>query len=139
MGRGGNNARGWKCPRLLTIDASQDLYGSRNSTTVDLQDLVCWSVQGPQMGGILPLRTNAYDECAEGTPTPLASLAATNTGNAQLYVVTYTSASFGETTTGDYIPTEMPYCLWADTAHGVAMTEITVPAAQDYDTVATDD
>jgi len=109
------------------VDTTKDIF---SGGPIDLANLVCCQPRGPQSGGLLPLPTNAPTECSTGTPMPLASLAATNTDNAQDFLVTYTSASFGETTTGDFIPTETPYCLWAYTASGVALTNITVAAAQ---------
>jgi hypothetical protein len=111
------------------VDTAKDLYHSGGGP-INLADLICCRVQGPQMGGIGPIPTNAGTECSTGTPTPLASLAATNTVNVQGYLVTFTSASFGDGTTGDFIPTQTPYCLWAYTASGVSLTNITVPAAQ---------
>ncbi|KAI1392794.1 uncharacterized protein F4822DRAFT_392239 [Hypoxylon trugodes] len=96
--------------------------------SVNLSDMVCCGRNGPQTGGIQPLPT-AYTECSEGKPTPLADLAATNTKNAVPFLVTYTSASFGDNTVGDYIPTETPYCFWAYKS-GAAMEEVTVVAAQ---------
>jgi hypothetical protein len=112
------------------VDTSKDLYHSGRGQTVDLEDLVCCRLQGEQQGGIMPLYTGPGNECSTGTPVPLASLAATNTRNVQNFLVTYTSASFGSHTTADYIPTKTPYCLWAYTASGVAMTNITVAAAE---------
>lgn len=98
---------------------------------ISLTDLICCRLLGPQAGGLLPLPTNAATECASGTPTPLASLAATNSGNVQGYLVTYTSASFGSgTIVGDYVPTQTPYCLWAYTAGGAVLTNVTVAVAE---------
>lgn len=58
-------------------------------------------------------------------------MAATNIQNAQNYLATYTSASFGAgTEVGDFIPTQTPYCLWASTGTGVAMQNVTVAAAE---------
>jgi hypothetical protein len=111
------------------IDTKFDLFRSSRGKSIDLADLVCCRIQGAQTGGLLPLPTNTATECASGTPVPLVSLAATNTQIAQGYLVTYTSASFGTGTTGDFIPTETPYCLWALTK-GVSVTNVTVPAAQ---------
>jgi len=109
------------------VDTAKNLF---DGGPVDLADLVCCQPQGPQSGGLQPLPTNAPTECSTGTPIPLASLAATNTDNAQDFLVTYTSASFGYSTTGDFIPTQIPYCLWAYTVSGVSLTNITVPVAQ---------
>lgn len=110
------------------VDTRKDLF--RDHGPVDLADLVCCRLQGPQMGGLLPLPNGPATGCSTGTHVPLASLAATNTRNAQGYLVTYTSASYGIGTTGDFVPTQTPYCLWAYTASAVAMSNITVPAAQ---------
>ena len=111
------------------VDIRKSLFGAGGGP-FDLADLVCCRINGPQTGGLLPLPSGPATQCSAGTPVPLASLAATNTRNAQGYLVTYTSASFGSGTTGDFVPTQTPYCLWAYTASGVAMTNVTVPAAQ---------
>jgi hypothetical protein len=111
----------------MIVDTRKKLI---SGSAIDLADLVCCQQKGPQMGGLMPLPTNAPTECETGTPVPLASLAATNTRNAQAYLVAYTSASYGSSTIGDYIPTNTPYCLWAYTASGVAMMNVTVAAAQ---------
>lgn len=113
------------------VDTTQDLYnlsGPRKETSIDLDNLVCCGVHGPQAGGFGP-PINLATACTEGRATPLVRLAATNTGNAALYAATFTSASFGMTVTGDYIPTETPTCLWAYTKTGVKMRNITVKAA----------
>ncbi|KAI1408994.1 hypothetical protein F5Y13DRAFT_171304 [Hypoxylon sp. FL1857] len=94
--------------------------------SVNLSDMVCCGISGPQAGGILPL-PSANTMCNQGSPTPLASLAATNTDNAQLFPVTYTSASFGDNTVGDFIPTNTPNCFWAYT-ESVPTKEVTLPA-----------
>ncbi|KAI1106232.1 hypothetical protein F4804DRAFT_62370 [Jackrogersella minutella] len=94
--------------------------------SVNLADMVCCGINGPQAGGILPL-PSAYTVCDEGSPTALASVAATNTDNAALFPVTYTSASFGSSTTGDFVPTDTPTCFWAYTS-GVGTKEVTLPA-----------
>lgn len=117
------------------IDSSFDLYEYKPNRTdpvyVDLNDLVCCRVQGAQQGGIQPIVQGNGLTCTTGTPTPLASMAATNISNAQNYLATYTSASFGASNeVGGFIPTATPYCLWADTAHGVAMQSVTVPEAE---------
>ncbi|KAI0149935.1 hypothetical protein F4776DRAFT_186804 [Hypoxylon sp. NC0597] len=93
--------------------------------SVNLADMICCGISGPQAGGVLPL-PSANTECNQGSPTPLASLAATNTDNAVPFRVTYTSASFGDNTVGDFIPTNTPNCFWALTKD-VATTEITLP------------
>lgn len=111
------------------IDTSHNLYlGAGGAINID--NLVCCRIQGPQAGGLLPLPTGQPTTCQSGTPVALTSLAATNTLNAQDFLVTYTSASFGGPTPGDYVPTETPYCLWVYTKSGVAMATVTVPAAQ---------
>ncbi|KAI4862794.1 hypothetical protein F4820DRAFT_429317 [Hypoxylon rubiginosum] len=95
--------------------------------SVNLSDMVCCGLDGAQAGGIQPLPT-AHTACSEGSPTPLASLAGTNTDNAAPFLVTYTSASYGGgTTVGDYVPTETPTCFWAYTV-SAAMEEVTLPA-----------
>lgn len=115
------------------IDVAKNLftYPRPNNQTryIDLEDMVCCGVHGAQAGGIGPA-LNLATACTMGQPTPLVSLAATNVDNAALYAVTYTSASFGSTTTGDFIPTTMPSCLWVYTKTGVALRNVTVPAAR---------
>lgn len=70
--------------------------------------------------------------------TPLASLAATGTAEATPFVVTYQRGSrFVSEVIDDYtvtfevetVATEVPYCLWVDTVHGVQVTSVQVPAA----------
>jgi len=114
------------------VDMKVDIYHNLPFADrhIDLADLVCCRLQGPQAGGFMPLYDGAATQCSTGTPVPLESLAATSTNVAQGYLVTYTSASFGESTVGNFVPTQTPYCLWAYTASGVALTNITVPAAQ---------
>ncbi|KAI0882132.1 uncharacterized protein GGS22DRAFT_170286 [Annulohypoxylon maeteangense] len=87
--------------------------------------MICCGLSGPQAGGVLPL-PEVNTECNGGSPTPLASLANTNTENAQLFRVTYTSASFGSNTVGNFIPTNTPNCFWAYTS-GAPTVEITLP------------
>ncbi|KAM0712800.1 hypothetical protein Q7P35_000247 [Cladosporium inversicolor] len=116
------------------VDTESNLFssGSTLNRTVNLDTLVCCIQDGPQQGGILPFPNDPM-ACPDGSPTPLASFAATNTANAAVYEVTYTSASqsAGESTTvtGDYIPRKSPMCLWVNTKSGVAMTNVTVAAA----------
>jgi hypothetical protein len=118
------------------IAGSVDIYSwspSKGPIYLNLSDLLCCGISGPQQGGILPI-IHLGTTCTQGTATPLISLAATNTNNVQPYLVTYTSASYGETTTGDFVPTETPYCLYAYTGSGVEsfhvdLTQVTVPAA----------
>ena len=116
------------------IDTESNLFssGSTLNRTVNLDTLVCCVEEGPQQGGILPFNNDPLG-CPDGKPTPLASFAATNTANAAIYEVTYTSASVseGETTTvtGDHIPRKSPMCLWVNTKSGVPVTNVTVAAA----------
>jgi hypothetical protein len=99
---------------------------------LDIENLVCCREGGKLLpGGIMPLDTD-YTHCSAGDPVPLASMAATNTKNAELFLVTFESAS--ELATGgmgDWTYTETPTCLWIQTAHSdVSLAEVTVPAAQ---------
>ena len=116
------------------VDTESNLFSSGSSLnrTINLDTLVCCIQEGPQQGGLLPFPTDPL-ACADGSPTPLASFAATNTANAAVYEVTYTSASesAGESTTivGDYIPRKSPMCLWVNTKTGVSMMNVTVAAA----------
>ncbi|USW56217.1 hypothetical protein Slin15195_G095360 [Septoria linicola] len=121
------------------IDTTQDLYrydptANRTETHVDLANLVCCAAHGPQQGGIMPIIQGNGLTCTTGSPTPLASLAATNTNNAANYLATYTGAQGGSEsgtynpTLTDFVPTETPYCLWADTV-GMVMQNVTVAVA----------
>ncbi|OQO00146.1 hypothetical protein B0A48_13933 [Cryoendolithus antarcticus] len=96
------------------VDTTQDLYNwpSPDNRTFNLQNL----------------------SCTAGASTPLLSLAATSTGNAAYYPITFTSGSVSTasdtTVYGDYKPVQTPTCLWVYTASGVSLSDITVPAAQ---------
>ncbi|KAF2278009.1 uncharacterized protein EI97DRAFT_441283 [Westerdykella ornata] len=118
------------------IDTSDNLFSMapRNMSQypLDIENLVCCRKAGQLLpGGIMPIETD-YTRCEYGLkPTPLASLAATNTENAALYLATYESAS-GDATGGwaDWTRTETPTCLWVQTAHpDIPMVDVTVPAA----------
>ena len=116
------------------VDTESDLYRFGNSNkTINLDTLVCCVVDGPQQGGLQAIQTDRT-QCTLGSPTPLVSFAGTNTANAAVYEVTYTSASVseGESTsvTGDYIHPQSPKCLWVYTKTGVAMMNVTVEAAR---------
>lgn len=116
------------------VDSSGYLYDSsinyQTDKGLDLANLQCCGLHGAQAGGLMPIDTD-YSHCSANiSPTPLASLAATNANNAALFQVTYTSASFGaENQIGDYIPTQTPTCLWVYTKTGQAVVSVTVPAA----------
>lgn len=122
------------CCAGSVVDTESNLFssGSTLNRTVNLDTLVCCIQEGPQQGGVLPFPNDPM-ACPDGSPTPLVSFAATNTANAAVYEVTYTSASesAGRSTTviGDYIPRNAPMCLWVNTRSGVAMTNVTVAAA----------
>jgi hypothetical protein len=120
------------------IDTTQDLiqYNRQNSSApvyIEIDNLVCCRLTSPQPSGIAPI-VSGKARCASGHPTPLASLAATNTNNAALFPVTHTGKSFGPSTTGDYIPTHTPTCVWMNTntalPNGAAVKVVTVPAAE---------
>ncbi|KAI6088185.1 hypothetical protein F4821DRAFT_234814 [Hypoxylon rubiginosum] len=112
------------------LDTKKDVWKPstwHGDSAVNLADMVCCGLDGAQAGGIHPLPT-AYTTCSAGSPTPLASLAGTNTDNAAAYLVTYTSASYGDNgAVGNFIPTETPTCFWAYKA-SAEMEEITLPA-----------
>lgn len=119
------------------IDTAENLWQpyrpkSAGPFYLNIDDLVCCRLVGAQQGGLQAIDPD-QTHCTAGSPTPLASLAATNTENAADYLVTYTSASFGESTTGDFIPTATPRCLWMNTntaqSAGVGVKTVTVPAA----------
>jgi len=120
------------------IDTSQDMYkyGLRNkgffTYPLELDNLVCCREAGArQMGGIGPFPNPTRCDAAL-TPTPLASLAATNTKNAVPYLATYESGRWDDKISDnvDWIRTETPKCLWVQTTHPeVTMVEVQVPAA----------
>jgi hypothetical protein len=91
------------------VDTKHDILSySAVNKTYNIDDLVCCGIHGPQQGGFGP-PVNIETACGAGSkPTPLVNLAATNRENAALFNVTYTSASYGSTTTGDYVPTATP-------------------------------
>jgi len=135
-----NSTRGTKKSSFETfccdgriIDEENNLWSAQNFTSyeLDLENLVCCRAGGQLLpGGIMPIDSD-YTHCsASEVPTPLASLAATNTDNAALYLATYESASQDGTSLGDWTVTETPTCLWVETASdAVSLTEITVQAA----------
>lgn len=119
------------------IDLTQDWWQpyrpkSAGPLYFEMDNLRCCRLQGAQQGGIQPIDNN-YRHCSAGSPTPLASLAATNNKNAAPFLVTYTSASYGDHTTGDFIPAQVPTCIWMNTntalSDGVGVKTVTVPAA----------
>ncbi|KAM7210977.1 hypothetical protein V8F06_013633 [Rhypophila decipiens] len=121
------------------IDTSQDMYKYflRNnglfSYPLELDNLVCCREAGVrQMGGVGPF-PNPTRCPAVLTPTPLASLAATNTKNAVPYLATYESGKWDDEISDnvDWIRTETPECLWVQTTHpDVTLVEVQVPAAK---------
>ena len=116
------------------VDTASDTYryGYANDT-INLDTLVCCRIEGPQAQGGLQAIATDRNHCTQGKATPLASFAATNTANAALWEKTLTSAyqSVGPSTTviGDYVPLQSPVCLWVYTKTGVALRNVTVPAA----------
>lgn len=115
------------------VDTASDLYRFGNANkTINLDTLVCCVAHEPQQGGLQPIATDRT-QCTQGNPTPLASFAATNTANAAVWDVTYSSASYsvGASTTviDNFIPRQSPKCLWVYTKTGVAMRNVTVAAA----------
>ena len=114
------------------IDINYDFWtpqpGTGNSTKlyIDFDDLVCCHVDGLQPGGLQPINT-VYTACSVGKPTPLASLAATNTDNAQDFLVTYKSASYGSGTVADWTTTDSATCLWVNTKSVDGMSQVTLP------------
>ena len=78
---------------------------------------------------------------SDSVPTPLGSLAATGTAEAQPFEVNYefnrgaltemevVHVKDGSTVTGILVR-ETPYCVWIDTVHGVSMTSVEVPKAE---------
>ena len=120
------------------IDTTQDMYGfARRGQTMrnyplDLENLVCCREAGQrQMGGIVPFPNPTRCD-AVLKPTPLASLAATNTKNAVPYLATFESGRWDSAISMnvDWIRTETPKCLWVQTTHpDVTMVDVRVPAA----------
>lgn len=117
------------------VDTASDMYRYGNANhTINLDTLVCCRIEGSQAnnGGLQAIATDR-NQCTQGNATPLASLAATNTANAALWEETITGAyqSVGPSTTviGDYVPLQTPMCLWVYTKSGVALRNVTVPAA----------
>ncbi|KAK4449729.1 hypothetical protein QBC34DRAFT_403900 [Podospora aff. communis PSN243] len=121
------------------IDTSQDMYKAhlRNNGhflyPLELDNLVCCREAGVrQMGGIGPFPNPTRCD-AVLTPTPLVSLAATNTKNAAPYLATYESGKWDNEISDnvDWIRTETPQCLWVQTTHPeVTLVEVQVPAAE---------
>lgn len=116
------------------VDTASDMYRYGNANhTINLDTLVCCRIEGPQANGGLQAIATDRNQCTEGNATPLASLAATNTANAALWEETITGAyqSVGPSTTviGDYVPLQTPMCLWVYIKSGVALRNVTVPAA----------
>jgi hypothetical protein len=126
------------------VDTASDTYRYGNSNdTINLDTLVCCRIEGPQAQGGLQAIATDRNHCTQGDATPLASFAATNTANAALWEKTLTSAyqSVGPSTTviGDYVPLQSPMCLWVYTKAGVALRNVTVPAADITTPVPTTD
>lgn len=111
------------CCDGMIIDTKKSIY---EGGPINIEDLMCCRLDGPQQGGLHPLPVGKPTTCESGTPVPLTSLAATNTENAQNFLVSYTSVPFGEPS---FNLTQTPYCLWAYTKSGVAMKTTTLPAA----------
>ncbi|KAI1204752.1 uncharacterized protein F4807DRAFT_321980 [Annulohypoxylon truncatum] len=150
------------CCDGVIVDTSIDLYSSLNSsnwlfpysvpntnttTPIDLSNLLCCPISGVQSQALNPIPgSSARTSCAPGTlASPLASLAATNASDADLFPVTYASVSASATVSGDlsatitndlwgwgtptYGASGSPMCLWANTASGVSVAEVTVPVS----------
>jgi hypothetical protein len=98
---------------------------------LNLDNLVCCREAGATQvrNGRLLVPTKCD---AELRATPLASLAATNTNNAELYIATYYEGRLDMPTNKSqlYLQVQTPTCLFVPTAHeGVTMTEVQVPGA----------
>ncbi|KAK6542301.1 hypothetical protein TWF694_006261 [Orbilia ellipsospora] len=113
------------------INTSYDLWRPSRENKLNIDDLVCCRYHYEEGGlhAINPTKTI----CTAGTPTPLASLAATNVDNARAYLVTYASASQDGTSLGDWTLLTTPQCLWMNTntkdSQGVPVKTVVVPAA----------
>lgn len=121
------------------IDTTQDLYqyalqyGNMREYDLRIENLVCCRAGGRRLpGGIMPINPDKTICDYSMVPTQLASLAATNTDNAALFLVTYESGTVDETGgPADWIVTSSPTCLWIETAYeSMSMEDVTVPAAQ---------
>ena len=100
---------------------------------LDFKTLVCCREGGKLLPGGLGFPDSDYTRCSDNLKgVPLAKLAATNTKNAELYLVTYKDASGdGEGGYTDWTRTETPSCLWVQTNHPmVTMADVTVAAAE---------
>jgi hypothetical protein len=123
------------------IDTTTDMYQYvlKHKTLLtyplDLTNLVCCrEANVRQMGGIGPFPNPTRCD-AVLKPTPLASLAATNTANAAPYLATFESGRWDDKISQnvDWVRTETPECLWVQTkGEGVTVSlgEVTVPKAE---------
>ncbi|KAF3929684.1 hypothetical protein AA313_de0204274 [Arthrobotrys entomopaga] len=122
------------------ISTKDDLWNPTNDTKVKVEDLVCCRYHYEEGGfhAINPTKTI----CTAGTPTPLASLAATNVDNARAYLVTFASASQDGTSLGDWTLLTTPQCFWMNTntkdSQGVAADKTLVLPAADVTTFGAD-
>ncbi|KAI1378077.1 hypothetical protein F4677DRAFT_414383 [Hypoxylon crocopeplum] len=145
------NANGFQsiCCDGVIVDTALDMYNASpfpgsvpgdNATLVDLSDLMCCGVTGTQTEALNPT-PSPRTACAPGTiGTPLASLAATNASKADQYPVTYagsTPSSSGASRANTdlwgwanptYGASGTPMCFFVNTASGVSIAEVTVPA-----------
>ncbi|KAM7189329.1 hypothetical protein V8F33_010108 [Rhypophila sp. PSN 637] len=97
---------------------------------LNVTNLICCRKGGQLLpGGISAPQTNDKRCYPSEIPTPLASLAATNTKNAQIYIMSYESALAG---TADWTRRHEPTCLWVQTTHPDVtgrIVEVEVPVA----------
>lgn len=124
-----------------------DMFVNGTRDKIDLADLVCCRNQGLRPLEGLPLAPwGQRTKCLTGTPTPLLSLAATNTGDWIEYSVTYPGVSYpgvtypGVTfeglsystlgTSQVLVGTGTPYCLWFNIVSVSSMKDVTVQALQ---------
>ncbi|KAK7192434.1 hypothetical protein DPSP01_009742 [Paraphaeosphaeria sporulosa] len=144
-----NATRGLKDSDFQTFCCDGEILGSLNWTreNFELQDLECCRYGAELSTGPLPDSPDDGGDggtfCAERygfSRTPLASLAATGTAEAQPFPVTYNKMGasrlssdaymvWSGSTLSERVVTETPYCLWVDTVHGVQMTSVEVPKA----------
>ncbi|KAI0384171.1 hypothetical protein F5Y04DRAFT_249171 [Hypomontagnella monticulosa] len=107
------------------INSAGELETLRKNHTLHLANMVCCGVNSP-LDNIPSSLAQQHTSCVQGTPTPLVSLAATNTDNAVNFAVTYTNLVWGGQTVGYFTPTEAPSCFWAYKVDA-EMEEITLP------------
>lgn len=112
------------------IDTTGQAFQPGPQRPLDVDNLVCCVLSGTLDWRNDPV-TIGSTTCASGSPTPIASLAATNTQNATPYEIDYTNVPTSLLSSTEITVSATPNCLWLYTASGVVMTTVTVPAVHD--------